>query len=517
MGANAKKLTRRDLFRVGTAIAGAALLQPSMVHFAIGERQEVQHDLTKAPEVVTGFPQDLRPTKHKQPNVILIVLDTVRADHLSCYGYHRDTTPNIDAFAAGGRLYKNVLSPSCWTLPAHASLFTGLSCSAHGAKMLHRRLDPRFETLAEQLKANGYQTVGLSSNTILGGNLGFEQGFETYWTPVGDKNVVYDFTDSGSVATDMHGQLATWLTRKYDSQKPFFLFLNYVEAHQQYRPPRELLRFASDATWNDWKTRSQIDLSFDYMLTGADLLSSQEIAEMEALYDDEIRYSDRKVGEVLDFLKSTGLDENTVVMITSDHGDHFGEHHRLGHQYSLYEPLVRVPLIVRYADRFPVGEEEGLVQSHDVFPTILELAGIEQKRLPGQNSESLLKPPSAGRIGISEYMMFDGGPLDRVSLAFPQVDVSPFARRIRAIQRNGLKLIHPMPGKSELYDLVNDPMETQDLADEKPEAARDLSERLDAWVRSFDHYAAAPVSRERLRPHEVSDMEIKSMRGLGYL
>ena len=108
----------------------------------------------------------------KQPNVVFIVLDTVRADHLSCYGYRRETTPNIDAFAAGSRVYKNALSPSCWTLPSHASFFTGLSCSAHGTSTVHRALDPRFETLAEQLQANGYQTVGLASNGILSRQLG---------------------------------------------------------------------------------------------------------------------------------------------------------------------------------------------------------------------------------------------------------------------------------------------------------------------------------------------------------
>ena len=126
---------------------------------------------------MTAFPQQLRPSKLKQPNVVLIVMDTVRADHLSCYGYHRETTPNIDAFAAGSRLYRNTLSPSCWTLPSHASLFTGLSCSAHGTKMLHTTLDPRFETLAGQLDANGYQTVGLTSNGVLSPRLGFRPGF----------------------------------------------------------------------------------------------------------------------------------------------------------------------------------------------------------------------------------------------------------------------------------------------------------------------------------------------------
>ena len=117
--------------------------------------------------------------------------------------------------------------------------------------------------------------------------------------------------------------------------------------------------------------------------------------------------------------RATGLEENTLVIITADHGEHFGEHHLLSHHYSLYEPLVRVPLIVRYADRFKAGEEERLVQSHDVYPTILELAGVAWKRVPGQTCQSLLEPPSEARTGISEYLMFDMGPLDGVCLNLP--------------------------------------------------------------------------------------------------
>ena len=334
---------------------------------------------TRRGEDVRHFPRQLRPLKLKQPNIVLMVLDTVRADHLSCYGYHRETTPNIDAFAAGSRLYKNTLSPNCWTLASHASLFTGLSCSAHGTDLLHRRLDQRFETLAEQLGANGYQTIGLSSNGLLGCNLGFDQGFQTYWTSTASKEVASVGRDSEFFAVEMNSQLARWLTEKYDTKKPFFLFLNYIQAHQEYRPPRDMLQFASAEIWDRWQSKNQSELSFHY-INGADLPSSQDITEMEALYDDEIRYLDRKVGELLEYFKTSGLDENTLLIITSDHGEHFGEHHRLSHSCSLYEPLVRVPLIVRYADRFKGGEEEKLVQSHDVYPTILDLAGIGWKR-----------------------------------------------------------------------------------------------------------------------------------------
>ena len=514
MGQETKKLSRRDLFKAGTGIAGVALLQPSLVQLAIGRHAEKSYDPDETG--VTAFPKQLRGSKLKQPNVVFIVMDTVRADHLSCYGYRRETTPNIDAFAAGSRLYRNTLSPSCWTLPSHASFFTGLSCSAHGTSTVHTTLDPRFETLAGQLQANGYQTVGLTSNGVLSPRLGFHRGFQTYWCNEASKNCRRDVYDRESTATNMHAQLAKWLTEKYDTRKPFFLFLNYIEAHQQYRPPRGLLRFTSTEIWDRWQEKNQMQLSDEYMLTGTDVLSSAEIVEMESLYDDAIGYIDRKVGEVIEFLKATGLEENTLVIITADHGEHFGEHHLLGHDYSLYEPLVRVPLIVRYADRFKAGEEGRLVQSHDVYPTILELAGVEWKRVPGQTCRSLLEPPSEARTSISEYLMFDMGPLERICLKYPQIDLSRFTRRLRAIQRENTKLISPTPDKPELYDLADDPMETRNLADQRPDLTGELAGALDFWSQSCAHYVAAPLPRDlRARPPAADELEM--MRGLGYV
>ena len=142
----------------------------------------------------------------------------------------------------------------------------------------------------------------------------------------------------------------------------------------------------------------------DYNLTGNDVLSPRTLSNWKHLYDDEIDYIDRKIGEVLTCLKSNGLDDNTLMVITADHGEHFGEHHQMEHQFSVYEPLGRVPLIVRHHDRFAAGREEGLVQTHDIYPTILEFAGLECKPPPGQTCQSPSRPTSAGRLGISENL-----------------------------------------------------------------------------------------------------------------
>jgi arylsulfatase A-like enzyme len=320
----------------------------------------------------------------------------------------------------------------------------------------------------------------------------------------------------------MHSQLAHWFKERYNPSRPFFLFMNYIEAHEPYAPPRESLRFASLDAWNRWHSADQTQRMQDSMLAGAELLSSKDVAELESLYDDEVAYVDGKIGEVLTFLKSNGLDENTLVVITSDHGEHFGEHGLMSHQYSVYEPLVRVPLLVRFPARFSAGREERMVQSHDVYPTILELAGIGWKPLPGQTCQSLLRPASGVRFGISEYLEPMMGAVQKACVEHPEVDCTHFNRRLRVIQRDNLKLIcfsefHSGLNQTfELYDLANDPMETRNLTAQKPDATRELAAALDAWMRSFEPYAAR--STPRAAPAQpASPDQVKAMRGLGYI
>ena len=529
MGKEAGKPSRRDLLKVSAAVAGATVLQPCTLELVTSPRagkpagsptpsqKPVKARLSaKAVKATAKFddqlPDWLPRSTTKRPNVVLIVMDTTRVDHLSCYGYRRQTTPNVDAFAAGARRYTNAISTAPWTLPSHSAMFTGLSGSAHGLNWLHQVLDKRFSTLAEQLAAIGYQTVGLSSNPLIRPATALNRGFQTFWNSAS--------FGVGPIAPLMHAQLAGWLKEGYDPGKPFFLFLNYIEPHQPYSPAAT--HFASDEARTWWKKQDQWGRSFDYTLTGGDSFSAKDLAELEALYDDEVRYMDGQIGQVLRFLKSTGLEESTLVAITADHGEHFGEHHCMDHQFSVYQPLVHVPLMIRHPGRLTTGKEDGLVQNHDLYPTILEWAGLDWKPLPGQNCCSLLRPSPAGRLAISEYTEPFVLALDRVATNYPDIDCSRFNCRLRAIQRGKLKLIQAggvgcYPAFAvELYDLEEDPMETHNLAHEKPEVADELAAALDVWSGSFQHYAAGPAP-PTVRPHPPSPHELKAMRGLGYV
>ncbi len=209
------------------------------------------------------------------------------------------------------------------------------------------------------------------------------------------------------------------------------------------------------------------------------------------------------------------------MVITSDHGEHFGEHGLMSHQYSVYEPLVRVPLLVRFPARFSAGREERMVQSHDVYPTILELAGIGWKPLPGQTCQSLLQPASGVRFGISEYLEPMMGAVQKACVEHLELDCTHFNRRLRVIQRDNLKLIcfsefHSGLNQTfELYDLANDPTESRNLADQKLDVTRELTAALDAWTRSFEPYAANSAPRAT-QPPSTSPNQFKAMRGLGY-
>ncbi len=484
---------------------------------------------------VVELPPQAPPSTAERPNVLLIVLDTVRADHMSCYGYGQETTPNIDRFAAEAQVFTNCLSPACWTLPSHASFFTGLPGRAHGVDCLHQSLDERFETLAEQLRDAGYQTVGMSSNVSVSSSRSFDQGFDVFWTPLywGEPKEAKPgaFVDRvlrrlgrkspppRSKASLMHEELGRWFAEQYRPDEPFFIFLNYIEPHLPYVPPSHLLEWATEQARQKWKSRDQWQEALTHMLSRQDTLSSAEIAELENLYDDEITYVDGKVGELLDFLRANGLDEDMLIIILSDHGEHFGEHHMMGHEFSLYEPLVRVPLIVRYRDRFAPGMQDGLVQSHDVYPTILELAGIEWTRLPEQNCLSLLDgdaPAEAPRRGIAEYNAPSVSTVSRFAQKLTRFDSSSWLRCLKAVQVSDSKLIRWSDGQAELYDLEKDPLEIKDLSGAEPAEVERLAGLLDDWTGSVSAYEYTPPE-EGAALGEITPEEIDALRGLGYV
>lgn len=511
--AQEERLSRRDFLKVSTALTAGVLAGPSAAWV-------VQHN-AKGP-----FPENIRASRAKLPNVLLIVLDTVRADHMSCYGYHRKTTPNIDEFVRSARLYQKVLSPSFWTVPSHASLFTGLPASAHGANWPNPFLHQQFDVLPEQLRAEGYQTVGLSCNgAFVTPHRGFARGFDLFWNPANkERTLSYEFLrrlgvdmerdDFWSAATNMHRRLGKWFREDYQPDKPFFIFLNYIEAHFPYRPPLPSPIWSKFEAWNKWDN-FPVNKMLEYTLAGSNALSTLDISQMQTLYDEEILYLDRKVKELLDFLQTNGLDENTLIIITSDHGEHFGEHHLLGHWQYVYEPLVRVPLIVRYQDRFAPGTEERLVQSHDIYPTILQLANVPWQPKAAHNCRSLLgQDRQEPRTAVSEMVMTWLDPIVQIQHRFPEMDLVRLTGPTRAIQVGDQKLIVHADGAKELYDLETDPRELKNYASERSGTVKILAKNLNDWLSSFNQYQPTSIRGEN--DLHIPSNELKAIKTLGY-
>lgn len=306
------------------------------------------------------------------PNVLIISLDTLRADHLGCYGYSRDTSPNLDAIAKQSFVFEECIAPSSWTLPSHATMFTGLSPASHGAYAFSTpRLRDSCTTISELARDAGYLTAAFTEGAYVGGQLGMYQGFDLYSNgrPTGPKT-------QGAVEETFGNGLA-WMERY--REQPFFMFLHTYEIHWPYYSPQHFankftaapidpVQFTEDIGKNDFSGAG-------FMVITNDPGQRRDIVD---LYDGGIAHTDAVLGNLFARLKSSGLLENTIVVITSDHGEGFWEHGLASHGTMLYREVLHVPLIIRLPGKNPPsGRVSGLVALADLFPTLLERLGID--------------------------------------------------------------------------------------------------------------------------------------------
>lgn len=411
--------------------------------------------------------------KASRPNVVIVVIDTVRADHLSAYGYGRPTTPRIDSFARDAVRFSHAYSVSSWTVPAHASLFTGLYPATHGATQEHLQLDGQFPTLAETLRDAGYASVAFSGNPYVAQATGLARGFESMkemWRQPGN-------WESGAKPHATNRLISEWLDRR-PTDRPFFLFVNYIEAHFPYdapaayqKPylPKEITAGEAEQAkvkWNDWYLQPRP-------------FPPRVAAIRVGQYDAEITYLDAIVGELLDDLKKRGLYDDALIILVSDHGENLGANGHLDHVFSLYNSTVQVPFIMR----LPHGRSSGVVRSDpvqliDIFPTVAAEARISivTDHLPGLNVADNAAPLDRAIVAEYEYPNQALGafaPRDQESAA-----LAPFRRRLRSIQVGSTKLIAGSDGRSELYDLAEDPDERLNVIVGRKEVAAELQQRL---------------------------------------
>ncbi len=452
-----------------------------------------------------------------QVNIVMIVMDTARQDHLSAYGYNRATSPNLSRMAETSRLYYNAYSTSGWTVPAHASLFTGLFPAVHGATQEDWRLNDHLITIAEILSGRGYETVGIVGNVMLRRDLNFDQGFSRYYETW---KAPYKTTGkAGKEGGDLPEHPALYLFKKTLSkrtpQRPFFIFINLMEPHSPYNSSRQFYnRFITDDSIkiedNMWRL----------YFAGKKSFSSAEIKHLNELYDAEILYVDYLIGKMIDSLKREGVWDNTVFIVTSDHGENIGDHGMMDHVFSLYESTIKVPLIIHYPVLFPPGSEEyAPVQLTDIFPTILEIAGIDPDGYPS-NGRSLLGEQEEGRAVFSEYY-YPEQALRALGEGRGTPVLKRYKRRIRSIILNKMKLIWGSDGRNELYDLRDDPEEHKNLIDkaEYLEIKKEMLAGLKSIVETYARYKNGYYDSVE-RKEGTGEMDIDTLRelkALGYV
>lgn len=431
------------------------------------------------------------------PNLLIITIDTLRADHLSCYGHDRNTSPRIDGFATGGVLFEQVVCQSSQTLPSHTSIFTGMNPRTHQAISHESPVPPDIITLAEMLKDRGYKTGAFISSHALDSEYGLDQGFDTYWEIHEELSIMERDICRLREMDATTAAASAWLREHMDAG--FFLWIHWFHPHRPYNPPdRYISAFAGGYSGSAnsspefimqvWRQEIEID--------------QEDVDHLVGSYDGEVAFTDVQVGAVIDELDSLGLLENTVVVITADHGEILYDHeHYFGHDIALYDECLRIPLIIR-APGLEIADSriEELVQSIDIMPTVLDLLDIAHPE--GLEGESLL--PLIGGSGrpTAEYCF---------SETFPFPEKCPPRHAVRTADA---KLIWKEAGSDpmvkELYDLADDPGETHNLYAEHPDFAAYLDSVLTAWIAPQGlHPARIPSARESGR--------WRILRSLGYV
>ena len=443
------------------------------------------------------------------PNVLWVVWDTVRAQNMSVYGYERRTTPHLEAWSQDARVFEDAISAASITTSSHASMFTGLLPFEHGVGNGNERLGDSFRTVAELLAETGYRTYLFSSNPYVGPETALDRGFQVTEKPTSPRferefarlrrQKTRGYRRAGAQAGAFQflaasGQLARtglveWLERS-EKDAPFFAVLNYMEAHLPLAPDRRFrVRFMTPA---------QVERSFEIPLhgmpvwsftTGASQLTPEQIEIARLTYDAAIAELDELFRDLLQDLERRGYLDDTLVILTSDHGELLGEHHMWNHQYALYDELLRVPLILHYPGRVPPGRDDHPVMNLDLFRTVLELAGSESNP-PATGGASLLDPVEV-RPRLSEYLHPAGLFLELVERDHSGFDGAPWRRSLRSLRSEGVKYIWASDGRHELYDLGRDRAEAHDLMQERTGQAARLEEALRALTAAGSPSAAS--------------------------
>jgi arylsulfatase A-like enzyme len=424
-------------------------------------------------------------------NLIVVLLDTLRVDHLGYYGYKRNTSPNLDKFAEKSTVFLEHYSHSSRTGPSVATLFTGLYPKSHGVinPLSHwdakGTLTESQTTLAEILKSKGYVTAGFNSNPNIVSRFGFNQGFDVYKTFFG--KVPMDI--STPLITD---EAIKFLTNQQDNQ-PFFLYLHYMDTHSPYYTHNTI-----DNDFTDKKYRGPLTgehWQLDKILSGEYKPTKADIQHLIDLYDQELLYFDHHFRKLMEHCEGLGLFNNTIIIFLSDHGEEFYDHKQVLHGYTVYEEQLRVPLIIYIPERSP-EMVKGITRHVDVLQTILELLHVQEPEhlqgrslLPQMNGKEMKQLPVVAQAQLRAVKTV----------------------KAQSISFENWKIIqHIIPERHvELYNLQQDPKELQDCAMNEKDRTQKMKNELAIFIKSLPDAQGKIVT--------LTPKEIEALSSLGYI
>jgi arylsulfatase A-like enzyme len=480
-------------------------------------------------------------------NVLFVVMDTVRKDHLSCYGYERETTPGLEAFAEEAAIFEQAVAPAPWTLPSHASMFTGLYPGEHNATQENPYLEGH-PTLAESL--SDHRSSCYSSNAWITPYTHLTDGFDSQdnffevmpgdllsgplaraWKTMNDNerlrqaadwlvnagNEIHEYLASGEGADSKTPAVIDRTIEFIDStEEPYFSFINLMDAHLPYHPPdehRELFAPGVDST--------QVCQNSKEYNSGARDISEAEWTSIRGLYDAEIHHVDAQLHRLFEWMRANGEWEDTLVVVCADHGELHGEHGLYGHEFAVYDPIVNVPLMVKHPD-LDAGRRDEQVELVDLYHTVLDHADAQGKGVPLDPDRSLLS---------ETYREFDGGENAFVEYHRPVVELnqlenkasaagidlpgdSRFYSRMRAARRPDGKYIHNERIADEAYRLDSDPDELDDRHGDDDPIIEELEDALREFERDRDGWGT--VEGEEVLS-EMGDDAKQRLEDLGYI
>jgi len=430
-----------------------------------------------------------RTNRPEGPNIMLITIDTVRADRLGCYGYQRPTTPHIDAFSKRCTIFKNAITPRANTTPSVTSMLTGLYPHTHGVRTGYMPLDMKFNTLQEMLRDRNYLTAAFVSNWVLKKEFSrLDPGFSAYNDTMSEEDLNrYMFE---RLAPDTSSAALRWLDEHRNEK--FFLWAHYQDPHGPYRAPKE---------YSSFFTHNKADLipfesvrlyqRLPWIRPQNDRVDANAYRDA---YDAEIRFCDEYIGKLLAKIEEPGL-RDTVVIMLADHGEGLGEHgYYFGHGKFVYDQCSKVPLLLYVPGIRPAAPIEGQVNIMNITPTILDILGYPIP--PGMEGRSLL-PQLAGRERSGDEYIF----LERKN----------YMKGVRTDEWKYIRRIHHA-GAPELYNLKEDPMEEHNVIAYYPDIASGLNSRLNRWMNENDL-----ISIKQPRKIKIKKQDRDALRSLGYL